>query len=129
MRRLDQHSTLSACWSGYADTGEGKMNVVHRTVVAEVDCIIALRQAFRIFDWNSLPGLAAIRRDIVITARARALRHPGLERGSYDGVGILRIDRDGNFRRIDGLGIAHPDHMLGEGAAERKDRNDKGSED
>ena len=103
--------------------------MVHRTVVAKVDRIIALRQAFRIFDRDSLPGLTAIHRDIIITTRARARREPRLERGTDNVVGILRIDRDGNFSRIDGLGIAHPDHTLRKGAAERKDRNNKGSED
>ena len=105
------------------------MNVISRAVVAEIDGIIALRQTFGIFNRDSLPGLAAIHRDIVIATRTRTRRKSGLKRDSDNVVGILRIDGDGNFSRIDGVGIGDFDHTLRKGAAKSKNQNNRGSED
>src|SRR5436853_5983687 len=88
------------------------MNMICRSVAAEINCVVALRQTFRIFDRNSLPGFAAIHRDVVITCITWPWRTSSLKGSSHNVVRILGIDRDGNFSGIDRVGIGSSYDLL-----------------
>ena len=87
--------------------------MVDRAITAEVDGIVALRQALWVRNRNRLPGLAAVPRDIVITSSARSRWLTCLERRGNDVVRVLRIDCYRNFSRIDCVGITYPHYLLG----------------
>src|SRR5207247_665987 len=104
---FDEHAALRARrrWDTYPD--KRKMNVISRSVAAEINCVVALCQALRILNRNSLPGFAAIHRDVVIACITWPWRTSSLK-GSGDNVSrILRIDCDGNFSGIDRVRIGN----------------------
>src|SRR5690349_6099921 len=91
LRDVDNHSVLSAGGSSEANTVERKMSVISNTIIAEREHVVSLNEIFRIGCGNSFPGLAAVERDVVITASARFRWAPCLKRGRDHVVGILRV--------------------------------------
>ena len=77
------------------------MNVISSSIAAEIDSIVALSQSFGVFNGNGLPGFAAVHRDIVVARRPRSWRSANLEGCPDNVVGVLRIDGDSHFGRID----------------------------
>src|SRR6266705_6382200 len=77
------------------------MNVISGSIAAEIDSIVTLGQSLGIFNRNCLPGLAAIHRDIVVARRPRSRGSTSLEGRSDNVVGVLLVDGDSHFGRID----------------------------
>src|SRR2546426_9921688 len=99
------------------------MNVRYNAVAAEINCVVALRQTLRIFDWNSLPGFAAIHRDVVVACITWPGRTSGLKGSGDDVVRILGVDRDRNFSGIDCVGIGNSYDPLRPSGLRRKTDN------
>src|SRR2546428_5592599 len=100
------------------------MNMISDRVAAEINCVVALRQTLRIFHRNSLPGFAAIHRDVVVACITWPGRTSSLKGSGDDVVRILGVDRDRNFSRIDCVGIGNSDDPLRQSDLRRKtDKN------
>src|SRR2546425_10592861 len=96
------------------------MNMICRCVAAEINCVVALRQTLRFFDWNSLPGFAAIHRDVVVACITWSGRTSSLKGSGDDVVRILGVDRDRNFSRIDRIEIGNSYNPLRQRGLRRK---------
>ena len=114
LRRLDKNPAFRTRRFGDANSDERKMSMVSRAIGAEVNRVVTLRQTFWILDWDRLPGFAAIHRDIVITSSARPWKATGLKRSRDNVGGILRIDGDRDFSRVDCVSFSDPYHSLSE---------------
>src|SRR3989442_3965592 len=107
LRRLDNNPAFRTRRFGDANSDERKMSMVSRAIGAEVNRVVTLRQTFWILDSDRLPGFAAIHRDIVITPSARSGRATVLKRSRDNVGGILRIDGDRDFSRVDCVGFSY----------------------
>ena len=89
--------------------------MICNTIITEREHVIALDQICRVGRIDSLPRLAAVKRDVVVTAGAWFWRTARLERRRDHVVGVIRVDRDGDFSRIYRVGISDANDLLGVG--------------
>ena len=112
LRDVHDHSVLGAHWPRETNPVKRQVSVIRDTVVTKSEHVVALHKVSWIGRGHSFPRLAAVERDVVITAGAWLGWMAGLERRGDHVVGISRIDRDRDFSRIDGVGFSDAHNLL-----------------
>src|SRR6185295_8377657 len=100
VRFVDDDCVVRALWPSNTDSCKRKVCMISSAVIGEDNDIVTLGKIVWVRRLDCFPGLPAVCTDIGITARARFRRSPSLKRGADNVVGILWIDRNGNFSRV-----------------------------